>query len=282
MKQFRLLAHNKGTRGPGKVYQNLTLGLRKLGHGVNQPIVGDADLTICLQMVGGIETLDPTKTLYGPNIVDLPSQYPSLFSSEQRRFISASSWIRDIQIADGLGNPENYHVWSVGIDTEIWAPDTSKPKTQDCFIYYKNRPQEDLKVVELIMRKFKLAYSVVEYGKYTEEDLRHACNSSRFCVVLDNTETQGIATMEILSMGVPMYVFNKTSWTSADGKRTCPATSVPYFDSTCGEVVDDIMIEHFRLFLDSIPKYNPRTYMLEHHTLEKAAQNLLDLANHKD
>lgn len=281
MKQIQVLAQNKSSRGPGKVYQNLVKGLELLGHGVNQPIVGEPDLCVCLQMVPNINTLDPEKTLYGPNIIDLPSQFSSLFSSNQRRFISASNWIRDLQISDGIGKPENYYVWSVGIDTETWAPDTSKPKVQDCFIYYKNRSQGDLKVVELIMKKFNLKYSIVEYGKYSEQDLKNACNGSRFCIVLGNTETQGIAIMEIMSMCVPLYVFNKTSWMSTDGKRTCAATSVPYFDSTCGEVVGDVMVEHFSSFLDGLSKYSPRTYILKYHTLEKSAQNLLSLAHYK-
>lgn len=276
MKQIQVLAQNKSSRGPGKVYQNLTKGLTLLGHGVNQPIIGKPDIHICLQMMPDIDNLDPKKTLYGPNLVVLPTEAPSLFSDPAKHFLVPSKWVKDKYCQFDFVHPNNLHVWPVGIDTDKWTPSTQEP-TQDCFIYFKNRSAEDLQVVKLLMKKFGLRYSVLEYGKYQEQDLKDACDKSKFAVLLTNTESQGIAYLEILSTNTPCYVFNKTTWSQGD--VSCIATSVPYFDEAfCGDISPNhISPDHFTNFLNKVPEYVPRYWLSL--DLKGAAQNLMDIAH---
>lgn len=276
--QINLIAGNKTTRGPGKVYQNLSKGLSLLGHKVNKPIVGEPDLNICLQMMPGIESLDPSKTLFGPNLVVLPSEAPALFSDPSRHFLVPSKWVKDLYCQFDFVHPDNLHVWAVGIDIENWRS-INKVYMQDCFIYFKNRSQEDLHIVKLLMKKMNMKYSVIEYGQYTEQELKEACRKSKFAVLLTGTESQGIAYMEILSTNTPCYVFNKTYWKTENGNHNCPATSVPYFDDGfCGRVSPDhVSIDHFSEFVNSLSTFVP-SFWVGIYSLEHAADDILEIA----
>mgnify|MGYP000910332880 CR=1 FL=1 len=278
--QIKLLGQNTSHRGPGKVYQNLSKGLSLCGHEVNKPIIGDPELTVCLQFVSDITYLDSSKTLFGPNIVTLPSDYKELYSDPKKHFLVPSQWAKDLYCQFDFVTPDSIHVWSVGIDTDLWKPVENKEPTQDCFIYFKNRSDGDLKLIRLFLNKLGLSYSVLEYGKYTEQELRDTCNKSKFAMLLTGTESQGIAYMEILSMGIPCYVFNQPKWKHDSSDITCPATSVPYFSKSCGTFSDNtIYLDHLSHFVASIEQLDPRSYIVENHSLEKSAVKLLAIAN---
>ena len=276
--QIKLLGQNTSHRGPGKVYQNLAKGLRLCGHGVNQPIIGDPDLTVCLQFVPEIFQLDESRTLFGPNLVVLPSELKTLFSDPSKQILVPSKWVKDKYCQFDFITPDSLHIWSVGIDTDLWKPSESKKSTQDCFVYYKNRSQTDLNIVKLLLKKLKLSYSIIEYGKYTEDQLREACETSRFAILLTGTESQGIGYMEILSMGVPCYVFNQSTWKHEVVDISCSASSAPYFSETCGTFSDNhVSLDHFSNFVDSIDKFDPRTYIVDNHSLVVSATKLVNI-----
>lgn len=276
--QIKLLGQNTSHRGPGKVYQNLANGLRLCGHGVNQPIIGDHDLTVCLQYVPEILQLNLSKSLFGPNLVTLPVELRELYSEPLRQFLVPSQWVKDMYSQFFFVNPNNLNVWSVGIDTDLWKSSESKKPTQDCFVYFKNRSQTDLNIVKLLLKKLKLSYSIIEYGKYTEEQLREACETSRFAILLTGTESQGIGYMEILSMGVPCYVFNQPTWKHEVVDISCSASSAPYFSETCGTFSDNhVSLDHFSNFVDSIDKFDPRTYIIDNHSLVVSATKLVNI-----
>jgi len=119
-----------------------------------------------------------------------------------------------------------------------------------------------------------LTYEKIEYGSYTEEDLIALANSSRFCVTVTRTESQGIAYQEILSMNVPMYVIDKTIWDDMPD-ISFPATSAPYFDDRCG--IKHLDLSRFDEFLSRLNEYSPREYILENLTLEKCASEYISL-----
>lgn len=277
MTSVKLHYQNGNWRGPGKVASNLTKGLNKLGVTVNEPTIGEHDYHGCLQMVPVIDELFNTKNnvLYGPNLVVTPDEAQVLYGSD-KHFVVPSQWCKDMYCQFDFVDEDRMHVWSVGIDTDKWTPSDKEP-TQDCFIYFKNRSQEDLELVRKLCRKFGLSYSILQYGAYPEPSLKRDCENSKFVILLTGTESQGIGYMEILSTNTPCYVFNKSTWKSERGHVECSASSTPYFDSRCGEISNNVDLKHFDDFLTKIHSkaYSPRDYMLENHTLEKSAANYL-------
>jgi len=116
---------------------------------------------------------------------------------------------------------------------------------------------------------------VLKYGHYSETELLKSIRESKFCVLLTGTESQGIAYMEILSSNVPCYVINKPYWENSDNTIIHPACSTPYFDDTCGVIAENY--EKFEYFLDNLESFEPRSYILENHTLVQSAQEYLKL-----
>ena len=93
-------------------------------------------------------------------------------------------------------------------------------------------------------------------------------------MLITSTESQGIAYQELLSMNVPCYCIDKTVWDDRDG-HSYPATSVPYFDKSCGIKTSDL--SDLDQFLDNIHLYEPRKYIVDNLGLEKQAKNYVNI-----
>jgi hypothetical protein len=121
---------------------------------------------------------------------------------------------------------------------------------------------------------------VFKYGNYHELDFLECAKSAAFAILLTNTESQGYAYMQLLSAGVPCLVFNQdTLYSSPDQPiQSWPATSVPYFDERCGLIEKEISKETIEKFF-SVPlqSWDPRSYILENHTIEKSTKKYLKL-----
>ena len=113
-----------------------------------------------------------------------------------------------------------------------------------------------------------------------ELDFLECAKSAAFAILLTNTESQGYAYMQLLSAGVPCLVFNQdTLYSSPDQPiQSWPATSVPYFDERCGLIEKEISKETIEKFF-SVPlqSWDPRSYILENHTIEKSTKKYLKL-----
>lgn len=289
-----LLYQNDSHRGPGKVVQNLKLGLDKIGVSVHQlydsrPWKYSGCLQFCMPEILTDYASKKNPILMGPNLFVLPTDNPSLCKLFDH-FVVPSVWVKTMYERFDLMKDKHIHVWPVGIDTDEWSPvpklsvDT-KVEELDCFIYFKNRSEQDLAVAEAICKKFGLKYKVLRYGSYDESELKQLCTVSKFAVLLTGTESQGIAYMQILATDTPCYVFNNPVWRSEDGKVTASACSTPYFDERCGRITNDVNLNHFKDFLNDIDTFSPRQYILENHTLEKSAQkyyNFLRISHGED
>jgi hypothetical protein len=259
--------------GPGSVTFHLINGLGKLGVEVvpNKVVEG---ATGCLQKVNGIEDL-PVDTLIGPNISVLPSHDPGIFGKFQKMLVP-SQWVKDLYITDMPSLTDKLHVWPVGINVPDFKHMT---KTFDFVIYFKGRGEDELAVVTAVLDSLGCSYIVVHYGSYTRASLEHACLNARFgAIMLNGTESQGIATLEILATDTPILVLDKTVWNGH------PASSVPYFNTNCGIVQNLGYISHrHKMDITQAVKtmcameFSPREYVLNNFTDTICAQKYLDL-----
>jgi hypothetical protein len=264
-------------RGPGKVVHNLLKGLDELGISVvGQP--GSADYHGCLQHPGGLAEHFPQSTLMGPNIFVLPEHEPHIMN-RFNNFVVPSDWVKELYLKNPDMRNKDVAVWPVGIDTEEWNTLTYVPpnfRFLDCLIYYKNRSANDLGLVEKACKTLNLDYELNEYGSYDEATLKMRCAQAKFAILLTDTESQGVAYMNILSTNTPCYVINKTDW---EGKVA--ATSVPYFDDRCGQIVDSALInlDTFEKFVKDAAQgvFSPRSYILENHTLSSSASKYIEI-----
>lgn len=164
--------------------------------------------------------------------------------------------------------------WPVG----IYEPEIYDDQSVDCLIYYKNRPAEDLHYVKEMLSKRRLTHIQLEYGSYTQQNFREALSSVKFCVIIDNTESQGIAIQEMMAANKPLYVWDQPVWDHMGDQYTVPASSVPYWSPECGEKVVNKEDLEFTLdnFISNLKNYTPREYVNRELSPQKSVQILLD------
>jgi hypothetical protein len=169
-------------------------------------------------------------------------------------------------------------IWGAGVDTSYFAP-TAAPKTQDFFIYFKSQQFGDLRDVYkyLFHEWFEMKGSMLMYYYYDHAMLLDAAHKSRFCIMLNETETQGLATLEILATNTPIFVIDVNKYT---GKRYTleGATSVPCWDRRCGMRSSlETFSTDFPKFIAALDTYKPREFVLETYSYKAAAGKLLEI-----
>lgn len=254
---------------------NLLRGLRKIG--VPVAINIKSELNGCLNL--GAPTFDslPMQTLMGPNIMVAPGELPLIWA-RHKHFVVPSSWVRDYYNSYTLAKDANLHIWAVGIDTERFNAAGRDP-SKDCFIYFKSRSESELQQTEDELSKRKLTYSILRYGNYKEEDLIYLSKTCRFCILLTEGETQGLAAMEILACDVPCFVISQEKW-DAEARDLAPwRFAVPYFSDGCGSGGPNLSDRSFDRFLENLGAYHPHEYILSEHTLEKSANRYVEILN---
>ena len=267
--------------GQGKVYTNLTLGLSKL----------DIEITDDEEEYTGWLHGPPYDAkpnwLLGPNIFSLPIEMSKEFWETKRNIVVPSEWVKDL-FQHFIGEDHNIFVLPVGIDTEKFH---STERGNDCLLYFKDGDYHVLNEIKNKLDQLGINHNTLVYGSYHPNDMVSLTKKSKFAVLITNTESQGIAYQEILSMNLPCYVVDRRVWIDKPGPGSIkvrekmgwwnkevpsfPATSAPYFDDRCGIKHPDL--SRFDEFLAMVNEYSPREYILENLTLEKCAGEYLSL-----
>ena len=192
--------------------------------------------------------------------------------SEYGKIVAPSQWVSDL--FSKYFNLNKNLIWPVG----IYAPDIDNNPTIDCLIYYKNRPPEHLEYIKSMLSNRRLTHTQLAYGSYSQQDFKQALSSVKFCIIIDNTESQGIAIQEMMAVNKPLFVWDQPIWDHMGEQYTVSASSVPYWSSECGEKVIDIsqLESGFNKFIDNLKNYTPKDYVNRELSPQKSIQILTD------
>lgn len=268
------LYYDTNQYGPGKVISNLKFGLEKLG--IKYTINTDGDLNIILQNSNRLRQ-NLSNCFVGPNICTLPihNAYVKDYNG-YKQCIVPSKWVKFLY--KNWIPEDKLFQWPVGIDTEKFNKSRSK-KEIDFLIYHKRRSQSDLDLVVNFLNKNNQKYHVITYGNYSEYDFLNLISKSKYCFLIDSTESQGIAIQEIMSCDLPILAWDVQEWNDLGEEYKCPATSVPYWSESCGEYFYSIeqIEDKFNIFLNKT--YNPRQFIVDNLSIEISTQNLIQELN---
>jgi hypothetical protein len=225
------------------------------------------------------DRLNPETCLIGPQL--WPFEQVGRFLVQDiasyKKIIAPSQWNKDFYKTKWYLPDEKVGVWPVGIE----IPNNVRNIMYDCLLYYKRRSPEELEIVENFLKKKKLTYKILQYGNYTEEEFLALANQANFCFLLNGTESQGIAVQQIMSLGVPLFVWDVETWDDMGIQWSVPASSVPYWDKRCGEKFykKTMLSRTFTKFNKKLKEggYDPKSYVKENLSLERSAEILLDL-----
>ena len=276
-------AHTGGRlSGPEMVVKNLikSLDLKKIDYSINENVYPNNFLVQYNENARRKKmNLADNSCLIGPQIWPFDSICKDLIEELQsyKRIISPSQWNKDWYMKKFYLPDEKVGVWPVGID----IPNNVRNIQYDCLLYYKRRSAEELEIVEKFLKKKKLTYKILQYGSYTEDQFLEMANQANFCFLLNGTESQGIAVQQIMSVGVPLFVWDVESWDDMGELWSCPASSVPYWDERCGEKFykKTMLSRTFTKFNKKLKEgeFDPKSYVKENLSLERSAEILLDL-----
>jgi hypothetical protein len=289
----------RGPRNPGgmeRYFLNLVDGLRRIGmeprindfrHARNHPdqVVG---------IIGKSHLLRERKwrnpIIFGPAVPSHPTVDPNLINEAPiRRVLVSCEWMKTMY--DTIW-PEISEVWASGIDTSRWKPVSDGKKTFDVLVYDKIRWDRDMYEEEFInpilacLKSKGLNVQVMRYGAYREDDYEKALRIARSMVFLCEHETQGFAYLQALSCGVPILAWDRGGYWQdpefyPDQVKFWPVSSVPYWDDRCGVKFGSVeeFPESLNRFMERLQQndFSPRDYILENLTLEKCAQQYVDI-----
>jgi glycosyltransferase involved in cell wall biosynthesis len=185
----------------------------------------------------------------------------------------------------------NVMAWPVGIDTRYWQP-LAGQKDIDVLIYNKIRWDHDafaaslLDPIRTVLGHRKLRVEEIRYGFYRPEELWQQVQRAKSVLFLCEHETQGLAYQQVLAANVPVFAWDRGGyWQDPSyyphAVQFKEVSSVPYWDDRCGMKFRDLgeFTEKLGDFWDKTQSgaFAPREYIMENLTLEKCAQQYLDI-----
>ena len=265
--------------GPEKVVKNTIDALEQ--EGIEYAINDDTySYNFLMQYQHGVahlkhQELEHSSCVIGPQVWPFDSYGKFLIENPQyyKNIIAPSEWVKNL-FENKLGISKVV-VWPVGIK----EPNIISNQSIDCLIYYKNRPAEHLEQVKSLLSKRGLTHVQLQYGSYSQDEFKHALAKVQFCIIIDNTESQGIAIQEMMAVGKPLFVWDINEWDYMGEQYKVPATSVPYWSDECGEkfyFVDELE-ETFERFYDRIDTYNPRNLIDSELSYKSSMKKLLNI-----
>lgn len=260
--------------GPKKVIENLFRSLNDMGISYSEN-VEKYDKNLFLhwdpyQVNNYQDIRHKEKLLVGPQVWPFAPEFSQL--TEYGKILTPSNWVSTLFEKHF---DSRTLVWPVAIyppEVENIEPD------YDCLIYYKNRPRKHFETMVKFLMDRGLKPIALEYGNYTQEMFRKALSHVKFCVIIVNTESQGIAIQEMMAVDKPIFVMDHTIWDGMGQQYSVPASSVPYWSDECGVKIDsfDDLESKFDLFHSNLHNYCPRDYVTRELSPQKTVQILLD------
>jgi FkbM family methyltransferase len=213
------------------------------------------------------------RIIYGPHNFVLPEgQWLMPARFDRSVYTSLSPWNKEVYAEVGK-LPMPVLPLPFPVDVDQWTP-SGLPKSLDCFVYFKNRNPSIAHTVLSLIQQLGMSYEVIIYGQYNEQMYRSVLECARFGVWIGRHESQGFALEEALSMDVPLVVWDVESmfdeysngpvFDHLRGKYNLKATSVAYWDATCGHVgtTEQEIFLHLAHMKTSASDYHPREFIV--------------------
>jgi hypothetical protein len=226
--------------------------------------------------------------LFGASVFSHPLSCPKLFEDYPniKKVIVPGEWMKEMFAK--YYNPKDLISWPVGIDTDLWNPSLKEDHQPiDFLIYDKIRWEHEKYEIDLInplkniLKERDYSFEMIKYGSYEPEDLIKKVGRCKSVIFLCEHETQGLAYQQILSTNTAILAWDRGGyWQDPQFfpnqvKYEGGVSSVPYWDSRCGEKFKDLtnFVSSLEIFWENVKsnKYQPRDYILENLTLENSS-----------
>lgn len=284
---------NRLLGGHPVVRDNLMAGLSELGEQFRFNPLSFGPEAVRIVLAGkriAAELLKASQSIHsiGPNFCVTPRESINIFSSPRIQKIIVPS--KESAMFFALELPEiaeKLAIWPVGVDHVFWDRDGRSEVKENITVYTKT---SDVALIDTTLgnlEKGGFPFEIIHYGRYSKPQFRTILSRSKAVVWLGHFESQGIAQFEAWSMGVPTFVFK----THGDVAFSLPYNDVvgvmpeetwspsPYLTPTTGAFWRN-QAELWGLLQEAENgrvAYQSREFIIQHHTLKKSAEHLLEI-----
>lgn len=276
--------------GHPAVTRSLVHGLRAVGADFNFNPATLAEVGEVVHVPGGHLALRQAirlkragrirRLLAGPNLVELPSDHPSLVGAPELDVLIVNcNWVRQMYISEMPQLADHCEIWPAGVDVSFWESRQVAADGRRLLFYAKNAPDDLIADCAAQAAAAGFDVSFLRYGRYSARDYRAALARAGYLVYFSAWESQGIAISEAWACDVPSLVWNP-GYVLLKGK-TYQTSAAPYLTEHTGRFFGDSagLGRLLRSELQSA-SFAPRQWVLENMSDEVCARALLRIATH--
>ncbi len=207
------------------------------------------------------------KVLIGPLIPK--ENFNELFEEAKKykniKIVCASELMKDLLIELSNNKLENNNFSIIPCPVKVREKRGERNfNNQKALIYFKKRKNEELIKIQDYLDQVDIQYKTFTYGDYKNQDLLKEALKCSFGIILDKSESQGIAIQELMGTNLPLFVidYQKNEYFNLDNFIF---SSVPYWSDKCGDKIYDIkdFEEKIDLFIKNIKSYSPGDFIEE-------------------
>uniref|UniRef100_A0A6C0JZH7 Glycosyltransferase n=1 Tax=viral metagenome TaxID=1070528 RepID=A0A6C0JZH7_9ZZZZ len=225
-----------------------------------------------------------TRFIFGPHFSVFPENSLKWIKGPNSVYIQPSRWAADVWRVSPLCKEIDIRHVPFGVDTHTFNEINPLNERTEVFVYYKTRAQDDLMFIKDKLHEMGITYQLFSYDyRYNESEYINCLHKAKYGIWVGRHESQGFALEEALSCNVPLLVWDVLSMNQEMGPNYAdiPATTIPYWDSRCGEIF--YKREHFdytySLFMSKLRHYKPREYVLSTLAIDRCEKEFLKLLN---
>ena len=223
------------------------------------------------------ENLEHNSCIIGPQFWPFDSYGQFLIENQDyyKKIIAPSDWVEDLFINKCGLSSDKVAVWPVGIQ----VPDLKCDNSIDCLVYHKGRDDKDLQSVSEFLQDKQISYEILKYGSYSPSDFKNILSKVRFCIIIDGTESQGIAIQEMMAYNKPLLVWDVEEWNYMGESYVVPASSVPYWNDSCGKRFFNLLEleDSFEEFYSNINYYESKKIVETELSYSQSVKKLINI-----
>jgi hypothetical protein len=220
------------------------------------------------------------KVLIGPLIPkeNLYELFKEVNKYKNIKIVCASELIKDafIELSDNKLEDKNFSVIPSPIKIVEKQKDI-KLNNHKALIYFKKRKNEELIEVQNLLDKKNIQYKTFIYGDYNNQDLINEALTSTFGIILNKSESQGIAIQELMATNLPLFVidYEKNEYLNLNSFKF---SSVPYWSDKCGIKINNINDFENKIdeFIKNLTIYTPKDFIKENLSADKVRDRFIE------
>jgi len=222
-----------------------------------------------------------TKFIFGPHFSVFPDDKLLIIKGNNSIYNNLSVWVVDLWYRFPLTLNLKILALPFGVDTTKFNKVKHINDRNEVFVYFKNRSPDELETVKNFLNCKNINYRIFSYhNRYDENDYLNYLQKSKYGIWVGGHESQGFGLQEALSCDVPLLVWSVKSMKQEYGSKyeDIPATSIPYWDASCGEFFYDSpdFENAYNKIITNIEHYKPREFILENLSMEVCENKLIE------